>query len=179
MPESKLFRASKRLLNMQPDKVLPPYTNALTLANEMGEFFVHKITSLRAKLTEGDLPDVGGDERTDVSNADITFSEFVPLPEEDIRKLALANRKLCALDPIPSAILSVCLDELLPVLSKMVNLSLETGHFANNWKCALVHPLLKKCNLEIINKNFRPVSNLQFASKLTEKAAATQIQCHM
>ena len=38
----------------------------------MGEFFVHKITSLRAKLTEGDLPDVGGDERTDVSNADIT-----------------------------------------------------------------------------------------------------------
>ena len=69
MPESKLFRASKRLLNMQPDKVLPPYTNALTLANEMGEFFVHKITSLRLKLTEGDLPDVGGDERTDVSNA--------------------------------------------------------------------------------------------------------------
>ena len=33
MPESKLFRASKRLLNMQPDKVLPPYTNALTLGN--------------------------------------------------------------------------------------------------------------------------------------------------
>jgi glycerol-3-phosphate dehydrogenase len=61
----------------------------------------------------------------------------------------------------------------------MVNLSLETGHFANDWKCALVHPLLKKCNLEIINKNFRPVSNLQFASKLTQKAAATQIQCHM
>ena len=37
--QSKLFRASKHLLNMQPDKVLPPYTNALTLANEMGEFF--------------------------------------------------------------------------------------------------------------------------------------------
>ena len=56
---------------MQPDKVLPPYTNALTLANEMGEFFVHKNTSIRAKLTEGDLSDVEGDERTDVSNADI------------------------------------------------------------------------------------------------------------
>jgi hypothetical protein len=136
----------------------------------MGEFFVHKITSLRAKLTEGDLPDVGGDERTDVSNADITFSEFAPLPEEDIRKLALANRKSCVLYPIPSAILS--LDELLLVLTKMVNFSLETGHFANDWKCALVHPLLKKCNLEIINKNFHSVGNMQFASKLTEKSSS-------
>jgi hypothetical protein len=40
--QSKLFRASKHLLNMQPDKVLPPYTNALTLANEMGELFFTK-----------------------------------------------------------------------------------------------------------------------------------------
>jgi hypothetical protein len=63
-------------LNTQPDKVLLPYTNALTLANEMSEFFIHKVSSLREKLTEGDLPDVGGDERTDVSKADITFSEF-------------------------------------------------------------------------------------------------------
>ena len=94
-------------------------------------------------------------------------------------KLALSNRKSCSLDPIPSAILSVGLDELLPVLTKIVNLSLETGHVANDWKCALVHPLLKKCKLETINTNFRPVSNLQFASKLTEKAAATQIQHHM
>ena len=44
------------------------------------------------------------------------------------------------------------------------------------WKCALVYPLLKKCKLETINTNFRPVSNLQFISKLTEKAAATQIE---
>ena len=37
--QSKLFRASKRLLNMQPpDKVLPPYTNAFTLANKLCEF---------------------------------------------------------------------------------------------------------------------------------------------
>ena len=89
--QSKLFRASKRLLNMQPDKVLPPYTNALTLANEMGEFFVHKITSIRAKLTADHLPDVGGDERSDLSNADIIFSEFSPLSEEEVRKLALSN----------------------------------------------------------------------------------------
>ena len=33
------------------------------------------------------------------------------------------------------------------MLNKIVNLSLETGHFANDWKCALVPLLLKKYNL--------------------------------
>ena len=52
-------------------------------------FFVHKITSIRAKLTADHLPDVEGDERSDLSNADIILSEFSPLSEEDVRKLAL------------------------------------------------------------------------------------------
>ena len=177
--QSKLFRASKRLLNMQPDKTLPPYTAALTLANGMGEFFVYKITSIRSKLTTGDQYRAECGDTSDVGSADITFSEFSLLSEEDVRKLDLANKKSCALDPIPASILSAYLDELLPVVTRMVNTSLETGYFANNWKCALVHPRLKKHGLQLINKNFRPVSNLQLISKLAEKAVATQIQCHM
>ena len=47
------------------------------------------------------------------------------------------------------------------------------------WKNALVRPLIKKSGLKPTNKNFRPVSNLQFISKLTEKAGANQIQDHM
>ena len=48
--QGKLFRASKHLLNLQADKVLPPHTNALVLANEMGDYFVHEITAIRSKL---------------------------------------------------------------------------------------------------------------------------------
>ena len=39
----------------------------------------------------------------------------------------------------------------------------------------LVRPLLKKPGLKLVNKNFRPISNLQF----TEKAVAMQLQTHM
>ena len=47
------------------------------------------------------------------------------------------------------------------------------------WNNALVRPLLKKPGLDhTILKNF-PISNLQFASKLTEKAVAKQITEHM
>ena len=42
-----------------------------------------------------------------------------------------------------------------------------------------MHPLLKKPGLELVNKNFRPISNLQFTSKLTEKAVAIQLQTHV
>lgn len=53
-------------------------------------------------------------------------------------------------------------------------MSLQNGLFADQWKCALVHPLLKKLGLELNFSNFRPVSNLQYISKLTEKAVFIQ-----
>ena len=43
----------------------------------------------------------------------------------------------------------------------------------------MVCPLLKNPGLDIIFKNFKPVSNLAFLSKLTEKAVFHQIHEHM
>ena len=108
-----------------------------------------------------------------------TLSEFKPLSEEAVRKMTVASIKTCTLDPLPSSILSVCIEELLPVISRMVNVSLQHGYFADNWKKSVVYPMLKNSDFQLINKNFRPVSNLQFTSKLTEKAVAVQLQEHM
>ena len=47
------------------------------------------------------------------------------------------------------------------------------------WKEALVTPTLKKCGYDLAFKNFRPISNLQFVSKLVERAAADQLQSHL
>ena len=51
--------------------------------------------------------------------------------------------------------------------------------FPEIWKEALVFPLLKKPGLDVIFKNFRPVSNLSFVSKLIERAAFNQIHGHL
>ena len=61
----------------------------------------------------------------------------------------------------------------------MINTSLQSGHFAEKWKEALVIPLLKKAGLEQTKANLRPVSNLAYVSKLTESATATQLENHM
>ena len=61
----------------------------------------------------------------------------------------------------------------------MVNISLESGHFPSAWKEALVRPILKKNGLNTVLKNYRPVSNLSFISKVTERAVFLQIDNHM
>ena len=43
----------------------------------------------------------------------------------------------------------------------------------DNTKESLIKPLLKRANLDLLDKNFRPVSNLNFISKLIERCAAS------
>ena len=43
----------------------------------------------------------------------------------------------------------------------------------------MVRPLLKKLNLDLIEKNYRPVSNLQFIGKLIERAVNIQLNEHI
>ena len=80
---------------------------------------------------------------------------------------------------MPTSLVIDCIDVLLPILTKMINLPLESGLFADDWKCALVLPLLKKPGLDLLYKNYRPVINLQYVSKLTEKMVFEQIHTRM
>ena len=105
-----------------------------------------------------------------------SISQFTLPSESDIQKLIEATpKKSCMLDPIPTPLVIGCIDILLPVITKIINISLQTGQFADQWKCALVHPLLKKPGLDLVLKNYRPISNLQYISKLTEKAVFQQL----
>ena len=73
-----------------------------------------------------------------------------------------------------------CIHILLPLLSKLVNLSLKNGIFPSPFKQAIVTPLLKKSTLSKEDlKTYRPVSGLSFLSKLVERIVAAQIRSHM
>ena len=56
----------------------------------------------------------------------------------------------------------------------------EQGKCPNFFKQAHVTPILKKSSLDKeILKNYRPVSNLSFISKILERAVAVQLQTHL
>ena len=61
----------------------------------------------------------------------------------------------------------------------MVNCSLTLGYFPVAWKAALVDPRLKKACQSASLSNLRPVRDLQFISKLTERAVYYQTQEHL
>ena len=71
-----------------------------------------------------------------------------------------------------------CLEVLAPSITRMVNLSIRHAYVPDDWKSAIVKPLLKKSGLELTYKNFRPVSNLPFISKIVEKAVLSQLFKH-
>ena len=68
--------------------------------------------------------------------------------------------KTCEADPIPTTLLKDAFPNILPLLREVVNKSLQTGTFLEDLKVALVRPLLKETNLDLAEKNYRPVSNL-------------------
>ena len=83
------------------------------------------------------------------------------------------------LDPFPS-LLFECLDTILPTLTAVINNSLTSGIFPQVYKAAIVKPLLKKSGLDHNDlKNFRPVSNFSFVSKIIEKVILSQFFSHL
>ena len=71
------------------------------------------------------------------------------------------------------------LDIVLPVILKLINGSLESGVVPKCFKAAVIKPLLKKSNLDPNSmKNYRPVSNLPFISKLLERVVTEQLVIH-
>ena len=82
--------------------------------------------------------------------------------------------KSCKLDVLPTKVLKDIVTPLLPLLTKIINLSLTEGLFVEEWKVAVICPLLKKLGLDLISSNYRPVSNFPFLSRVVEKAALKQ-----
>ena len=175
-----LFSATKRLLNQGHEVPFPPTSDKLVLANEMGSFFVEKIDAIHVKLDR--LADCLHDSHFDYVKTlpTRTLDSFIPLTESAVSKLiGCSPKKSCMFDPMSTSMVISCADVLLPVITKMINLSLNSGEFADDWKCGLINPILKKPGLDLLYKNYRPVSNLQYVSKLTEKVVFNQVYDHM
>ena len=96
--------------------------------------------------------------------------KFAPLTEtETWRLVSSLQSKSCDIDPVPAKVFQLLQDELIPIYTRIINLSLGQGEFAQAWKNSSVKPLLKKTGLDLIRKNYRPVSNLMYISKMVEK----------
>jgi len=84
-----------------------------------------------------------------------------------LKKLKLAN---------PTSLLKQCTYILRPTIINIINLSLSTGIFPDQFKNCSVRPHLKKSNLDKDDLcNYRPIYHLSFLSKLTERVVKLRL----
>ena len=88
-------------------------------------------------------------------------------------------KKSCCLDPLPTWLLIKCKIAITPIIRSTINSSLNLYHAPESFKLAAIMPLLKQVNMEPIIKNYRPVSNLKYISKLIERVVALQLNEHL
>ena len=109
------------------------------------------------------------------------FDTFHPLFCDVLASLiSKLNKTTCVLDPFPTKLLMSHLSYILDIILCIVNLCFSSGGFPTRCKSSIIFPLIKKQGLDPeILKNFRPVANLSFISKIIGKAIATQIHDHL
>ena len=127
-----LFKVRKKLLNITGTPVLPPDEDKQKLANEMSMFLIKKIADIRLDLDNHDKQQASTDRVSHDIEIDSLLFKFSSLSQEEVHDLVrAASKKSCGLDPIPTKLLLDCLDVLLPIITKMIDYSLENGDLSS------------------------------------------------
>ena len=167
---------SSQMMGKCGDTMLLSNISPESLPDKFNEFFVHKIDEIRRSF-DPDRPIPANP----VEFSGTAFAEF-QLVTEDFVKTVLQEmpKKSCDLDPIPTSVLYDCLDEIIPIVTSIMNKSLSSGIVPQCFKHALVKPLLKKASLDPnCLKHYRPVSNLPFLLKVLERIVLKQFLQHL
>jgi hypothetical protein len=72
------------------------------------------------------------------------------------------------LDGISVKLLKLTSDAIVDILTCVLNFSIETNNFENDWKRVKISPIFKTRDEHMVN-NYRPVSVLPIISKIIEK----------
>ncbi len=175
-----MFVIINKLLHHLSSSPLPMYDDPTKLANSFADFFESKVLKIHAFLSD-DNQSWQNQYIIPEPEAKVLLGKFEPVTFDDVAKiLSKSPNKSCPLDQIPAKIFASVSNSLLPMLTLIVNLSLELGKVPTSLKEAMINPILKKPSLDrdTLN-NHGPVSNLPFISKLIELVVCGQIVAHL
>ena len=169
---------------------LPHHVSDAELATDFSHYFVAKIDNIRnimqttaSSLVESPESSVESPVGiTSPSNDDDTcLTSLSPTCPAEVRGLIQKTpSKTCSLDPIPTILVKQNSDVLALPIAKIVNASLRDGKFPHELKLAYVSPILKKSTLDQDElSSYRPISNLPFLAKVTEKIVACRLTSHL
>ena len=131
-----LFSIVNAITNNKQINPLPDNKSHGEMASDFADFFIRKIQTIRDELSNANVfkPQVNNIRQ---------LNKFTSLKIEEVQKEIMSMKsKSCELDAIPTNLLKELLPSCIGTITHIVNTSLTKGIFANNWKTALVCPLL-------------------------------------
>ena len=174
--QKKIFKTANTIMHRKNENPMPAHNSAEKLAEEFVSFFTHKIDKIRENFSDDD----GDPFQFDLPFDGVPLTQFTTITCDDLKSIfSKLATKTCELDPLPTHLAKECFDVLSPIILRIVNLSLIAGCVPDEFKTAFVRPLLKKQNLAHEYKNYRPVSNLSFLSKVIEETVNRQLAKHI
>ena len=175
------FKIVDTLQRRNKQTTLPKYDSPLTMASVMNNFFIDKIDNIRAEfpLLEVNLPCYSFlSMDSNMSICTTTLYHFDRVTDPEI--ISGMKKPTSISDPFPTSLLMSHLHAIVPLIQHIVNLCLTTRDFPISCKSSIVIPLIKKPGLDReMLKNYRPVSNLYFLSKVIEKVISICISGHI
>ena len=170
-----LFKVANNLLDKNKVRSLPEHEDPVKLANEFNRYYIDKIDKIRKAI-----PVASENVITPTRFQGNNLDSFEPTTVDELT--GIINEfgiKTSTEDPIPSNILKMIIKEALLTLTLLINHSLSSGSM-DGVKLSVIDPLLKKWELDSdVKKNYRPVNNLLFFSKLIERVVLKRLNSHM
>ena len=136
-----LWKPLNTMLHRNPSNSFPESPDASSLANTFLDFFKDKIDRHLHQICAISFPDPFRFPPARLQRWSILFQ---PL---SLKFISTSESKQCPLDCISTFLLKLCFNELGPIITNIVNLSLSEGNFPSTFEQALVQPLLKKPSL--------------------------------
>ena len=178
--QRELFKSIPKLLDKQKIKVLPDHKgNPRQLAEDFNSFYIEKVAQTREaiksvhQVSQTPAPVENSQNMSELHN-------FYPATQKEISDIISdMTIKTSPADPVPALLLKEIIEDLIPHIQIIVNASLSTGSM-EGLKESIITPILKKHNLDAdLLKNYRPISNIEFLSKIIEKVVLARLNEHM
>ena len=113
--------------------ILLDHDNNDVICEEFANFFLNKIARIRESLSGYEIYGC------ETSEVPFSVSDFKPMDNNFVVKaVSKLHSKSCELEIIPTKLVIAHLDYIIDAYTAIVNLSLKTGEFYDEWKSVLL-----------------------------------------
>ena len=151
-----LYKVITNLSGIRKENPMPQAESDQQLAEEFADFFIGKIDKIQEELNHFELYEPTAKDQV------VSKQSFLPTTASDVKNLVMKMKsKTNELDLLPVTFIKENIEKFADLLANIVNISLQSGVFANEWKTALLYPLMKKsgprCNKVQLSADFKLV----------------------